>query len=49
METYLVEYVTDRTLTIHTMLVSADDYSKAYLNAVFALPREATITEMFKI
>lgn len=49
MDTYLVEYVLDRTLTTYTMLVSGDDYSKAYLNAVYALPREATITEMYKI
>ena len=49
MNTYLVEYVLDRTLTAYTLLVSADDYSKAYISALIALPFGAMITEVFKI
>lgn len=46
MYTYMVEYVLDRTLKVYTMFVSADDYSKAYLSALFALPYGAMITEV---
>lgn len=46
MYTYIVEYVLDRTLKAYTMLVSADDYSKAYISALFALPFGAMITEV---
>lgn len=49
MNTYMVEYVLDRTLTAHTMLVSAADYSKAYISALLALPYGAMITEVFAI
>lgn len=49
MYTYIVEYVLDRTLTAYTMLVSAADYSKAYIDALLALPFGAIITEVAKI
>ena len=50
MYTYIVEYVTDlTTLALHTMLVSADDYSKAYISALVSLPFGAMITEVAKI
>lgn len=49
MDTYLVEYVLDRTLTAYTITVSADDYSEAYLSVLLAIPRGAIITEVFKI
>lgn len=49
MDTYIVEYVLDKTLTAYTMLVSADDYSKAYIGALLALPFGAIITEVAKI
>lgn len=49
MYTFMVEYVIDRTLTEYTMLVSADDYSKAYIDALLLLPSSAMITEVNKI
>lgn len=49
MNTYLVEYTEDNGDTKKTMLVTALDYTKAYLNACFALPFMATIIELFKI
>ena len=49
MYTYMVEYVIDSTLKAYTMLVSADDFSKAYIDALLLLPRSAMITELFQV
>ena len=49
MITYLVTYILDRTLTEYTMLVSENDYSKAYISALLSLPYGAIITEVVKI
>lgn len=49
MYTYMVEYTEDNGETLKAMLVSALDYTKAYLSACFALPITAIITEVFKI
>ena len=49
MYTYMVDYVVDPTLEEHTMFISADDYSKAYLSALYALPFGAMITEVAMI
>lgn len=49
METYMVEYTTNGGTTIETMLVSAKDYTKAYLDVCYSLPSVAIILSVFKI
>lgn len=48
MSTYMVEYTTNGMRT-ETMLVSAEDYTKAYLSVCYLLPLTAMITSVFKI
>ena len=49
MNTFMVEYVLDRTLKVYTMLVSAADYTEAYISALLTLPYGTIITELFVI
>ena len=49
METYMVEYTLNGGTTTETMLVSAEDYTKAYLKVCYELPSVAIITMVFKI
>ena len=49
MKTYMLEWTENNGATYNTMLVSAEDYSKAYLQGLFALPRVAMITDLFEI
>ena len=49
MNTYMVEYTTNKSTKRNTMLVTAVDYTKAYLSACYALPLGAIIAELFKI
>lgn len=49
MKTYMLEWTENNGATYNTMLVSAEDYSKAYLKGLFALPRVAMITDLFEI
>ena len=49
MKTFMVEYSLDKGATKDTMLVSADDYTKAYLSVCYQLPIDAVIIELFEI
>lgn len=49
MKVFMVEYTSDFGETVHTMLVNADDYSKAYLDAYLQLPKDAAITDLFEV
>lgn len=49
MKTYMLEWTENNGATYNTMLVSAEDYSKAYLQGLFALPSVAMITDLFEI
>lgn len=49
MDTYMVEYTTNYGTTTETMLVSAKDYTKAYLDVCYAIPKTAIIISVFKI
>lgn len=46
MKTYKVEYTQDKGATIRVMQVTAKDYTAAYLNACYAIPRTASILEV---
>ncbi len=49
MDTYMVEYTVNGGTTTETMLVSAKDYTKAYLSVCYSLPTVAIIISVFKI
>ena len=49
METYMVEYTLNNGTTTEMMLVSAVDYTKAYLSVCYTLPSVAIILAVFKI
>lgn len=49
MKTYTLEWTENNGVTYSTMLVSAEDYTKAYLQGLFALPSVAIITNLFEI
>ena len=49
METYMVEYTLNMGATIEKKLVSAEDYTKAYLSVCYSLPTIAIIVSVFKI
>lgn len=49
MKTYMLEWTENKGETRKTMLVSADDFTKAYLKGIFALPIDAEITDLFEI
>ena len=49
MKTYMLEWTENNGATYNMMLVSADDYSKAYLQGLFDLPSGAMITDLFEI
>lgn len=47
MKTFMLEWTDGKSR--ETMLVSAEDYTKAYLQGIFALPKDAVITDLFEI
>ena len=49
MKTYMLEWTENKGESIMTMLVSAIDYTKAYLQGRLALSAEAEITDLFEI
>ncbi len=49
MKTYKVSYTTDFCKTVQTLIVTALDYTKAYLAAVVALPFDVAILEACEI
>ncbi len=49
MKTYMLEWTENYGATYNTMIVSAEDYTKAFLQGVFALPRAAMITDLYEI
>lgn len=49
MKTFMVEYTLDEGTTKITRLVSAEDYTKAYLSVCYQLPPKAVIIEIFEI
>ena len=49
MKTYMLEWTENNGATYKTLLVSANDYTKAYLQGVSVLPRVAIITDLFEI
>lgn len=48
MFTYMVEYTTNGMKT-ETMLVSAEDYTKAYLSVCYQLPLTSMITSISRV
>ncbi len=51
MKTFMVKYTFDRGLTVHSVLVCADDKTDAYLQVYLDLPLnvEVSITDLFEI
>lgn len=49
MKTYMLEWTEDKGESHKTMLVSAENYTKAYLQGVIELSTEAEITDLFEI
>lgn len=49
MKTYMLEWTENKGETHNTMLVSADDFTKAYLQGFFVLPSSAEITDLFEV
>lgn len=46
MKTYMIEWTQDKCTNRKTLLVTAADYTKAYLKACFTLPFDAEIIEV---
>lgn len=49
MKTFMITYTTDRGLTKETRLMSAENYTMAYVNAQCELPKDTIILEIFEI
>ena len=46
MKTYMIEWTQDKCTNRKTLLVTAADYTKAYVKAAVALPADAEIIEV---
>lgn len=49
MKTFMATYTEDRGLTHHTVLVSAETFTQAYVNVTMQISKDGIITDLFEV